>query len=246
MLKRRVRGCVLGLLFVISRTSHHPLSASGECALREHGDSSTAAFPLKMAPQTDATGVRVVCGTKKANALPSAFFEPLLDAAIWHQMAQIGGAEAFGRPFTQEQAVSLRTHVRSPPARFALTHATNDAVRLLKRGGCARVFADFTDKFGRTLQHTLDALGESPVSYLGQLTFREGSDGRCKNSSVLAYTTVGEKDVFICSTQFVEQMHRSPLYIAALIIHEMLHSLGLGENPPSSLEITGRVLRHCR
>jgi hypothetical protein len=31
----------------------------------------------------------------------------------------------------------------------------------------------------------------------------------------------------------------------AVIIHEMLHTLGLGENPPSSTEITFRVLNRC-
>jgi hypothetical protein len=31
-----------------------------------------------------------------------------------------------------------------------------------------------------------------------------------------------------------------------LIIHEMLHTLGLGENPPSSREITQRVTERCQ
>jgi len=30
------------------------------------------------------------------------------------------------------------------------------------------------------------------------------------------------------------------------IIHEMLHTLGLGENPPSSREITQRVNERCQ
>jgi hypothetical protein len=33
--------------------------------------------------------------------------------------------------------------------------------------------------------------------------------------------------------------------LVASLIHEVLHTLGLGENPPSSAEITERVLRHC-
>jgi hypothetical protein len=32
----------------------------------------------------------------------------------------------------------------------------------------------------------------------------------------------------------------------AIVIHEALHTLGLGENPPSSAEITARVLASCR
>jgi hypothetical protein len=32
----------------------------------------------------------------------------------------------------------------------------------------------------------------------------------------------------------------------AIVIHEVLHSLGLGENPPSSEDITAAVERRCR
>jgi hypothetical protein len=30
-----------------------------------------------------------------------------------------------------------------------------------------------------------------------------------------------------------------------MVIHEFLHSLGLGENPPSNVEITKQVLTRC-
>jgi hypothetical protein len=29
------------------------------------------------------------------------------------------------------------------------------------------------------------------------------------------------------------------------MIHEMMHTMGLGENPPSSIEISTRVLKRC-
>jgi hypothetical protein len=32
----------------------------------------------------------------------------------------------------------------------------------------------------------------------------------------------------------------------ATVIHEALHTLGLGENPPTSREITAGVLKRCR
>jgi hypothetical protein len=38
---------------------------------------------------------------------------------------------------------------------------------------------------------------------------------------------------------------RDPGLSASLIIHESLHTLGLGENPPSSSEITQHVERRC-
>ena len=40
--------------------------------------------------------------------------------------------------------------------------------------------------------------------------------------------------------------YKSSDYLDTLtLIHEMLHSLGLGENPPSTTEINGQVLRRC-
>jgi hypothetical protein len=33
---------------------------------------------------------------------------------------------------------------------------------------------------------------------------------------------------------------------AQAVVHELLHSLGLGENPPTSREITAQVLKRCR
>jgi hypothetical protein len=32
----------------------------------------------------------------------------------------------------------------------------------------------------------------------------------------------------------------------AMVIHEMLHTLGLGENPPTPFEITERIRARCR
>jgi hypothetical protein len=40
-------------------------------------------------------------------------------------------------------------------------------------------------------------------------------------------------------------MMRNSRHAEALLIHEMLHSLGLGENPPTSHQITARVRARC-
>ena len=39
---------------------------------------------------------------------------------------------------------------------------------------------------------------------------------------------------------------KNPTLAEAMVIHEMLHTLGLGENPPTTFEITDRVLSRCR
>jgi hypothetical protein len=38
----------------------------------------------------------------------------------------------------------------------------------------------------------------------------------------------------------------SPSLAEFMVIHEMLHTLGLGENPPSTFEITERVKQRCQ
>jgi len=40
-------------------------------------------------------------------------------------------------------------------------------------------------------------------------------------------------------------VRNDPAYAEMILIHELLHTLGLGENPPTSLEITARVTERC-
>jgi len=46
--------------------------------------------------------------------------------------------------------------------------------------------------------------------------------------------------VVICGQQFWQAYRENPFRVEALVIHEMLHTLGLGENPPSAMEIDAR------
>ena len=148
-----------------------------------------------------------------------------------------GGAE--------DKALVVTNSVRSSTARFALNRAAREAVQRLERPECRQVLSDFRDASGRTIQIRLDLLNETPRSYLTRLTFRDAFDHRCENSATLAFTYLESRDVFVCGTQFWQAYQRHPSYVEALVIHEMMHTLGLGENPPSSLEINARVLARC-
>ena len=44
---------------------------------------------------------------------------------------------------------------------------------------------------------------------------------------------------------FAAQRRHDRRQTEVILIHETLHTLGLGENPPSSREITSRVLARC-
>jgi hypothetical protein len=70
--------------------------------------------------------------------------------------------------------------------------------------------------------------------------FPKGS-GRCAVPGSFAFTAGGAV-VFICGRNFHSER---PSHRAVALIHEMLHTLGLRENPPSPAEITAQVELRC-
>jgi hypothetical protein len=141
---------------------------------------------------------------------------------------------------------SVVRRLASPAAEPALHWALVGARRRLEQPACQRLFAGFSDASGQTLQANLDALGRAGADHLGLIRFTDGSDRRgCKGDNTFAFTTPGSREVYVCGRAFRELAKRDPPGAQALIIHELLHTLGLGENPPSSLEITKRVRATC-
>jgi hypothetical protein len=55
----------------------------------------------------------------------------------------------------------------------------------------------------------------------------------------------GSRVVTICGREFAKEWRERPHIAYATIIHEALHTLGLGENPPTAQVITQQVLRKC-
>jgi hypothetical protein len=105
---------------------------------------------------------------------------------------------------------------------------------------------EFTDDSGRPLEQHLRSLRLSAAEYVGVVIFLEGSSRSvCESGRALGGTHPGSRVVFLCGEPFARTVRSNPRLAEALIIHEMLHSLGLGENPPSSQEITSRVLKSC-
>jgi len=139
----------------------------------------------------------------------------------------------------------VTTGIYDPTARLSLERAAAGAVDRLERPECQKVLTDFRDAVGRTLQERLDGLGQTPRQYLARLTFREGLDSRCHDDARLAFTYRNQSVVFVCGTRLWQAYRRDPRYVEALVIHEMLHTLGLGENPPASLEIHAGILKRC-
>jgi hypothetical protein len=129
------------------------------------------------------------------------------------------------------------------PVVLEVTRAFHGAVRRLETPACQALFDDFTDENGRTPRENLGAL--TPAEYLAQLTLRDGEipkgSGHCASRGAAAFTSGGAA-VFICGRNFHNESR--PRQEISLI-HEMLHTLGVRENPPSSAEITAAVERRC-
>ena len=119
--------------------------------------------------------------------------------------------------------------------------------RRLSDGECRRVFSDFQSRtLGRPLGDVLQSRGLTAEKHLETLVFKDGSGKpACASPGILAFTQVDGDTVFVCAPQFTRAVESNPGFAEIVLIHELLHTLGLGENPPTSGEITARVEERC-
>lgn len=139
-----------------------------------------------------------------------------------------------------------RLHIPDPVGRHAARKALDLAWERLAHADCAAVARAFTDRAGNPLEDRLRALDVDLQAYLSMVVFIDGSGETPCRTGVLAFTAPGSRVVRICIHELKRAGRRNPEHTAAIFIHEMLHTLGLDENPPSSAEITRRVLAGCR
>ena len=133
------------------------------------------------------------------------------------------------------------------PFERAIRAAFADAAARLADDPCLRVLAEFRDRAGVALSAKLEQTGSSAPDYVRGLAAADGDHRElCQPGNVLAGTRPGSRLVFFCARRFSRIQFLDPELAAAVVIHEALHSLGLSENPPSSQEITDRVLARCR
>jgi hypothetical protein len=136
----------------------------------------------------------------------------------------------------------------------AVERARSGAARRLRNPECLKVLTDFTDGEGKTLEQNLGTWGLSAADYLKGLAFRDGSAmAHCRKATIEMVTSVGFPRVYVCpagvgvlNSRFARVQIENPTLAESMVIHEMLHTLGLGENPPSSFEITELVTERCR
>jgi hypothetical protein len=143
---------------------------------------------------------------------------------------------------SQEPTRPLPLHVRA-----SVQRSVTLALERLESQQCQAVYQDFEDSRGRTLDENLALKGTTAREHLKRLRWVDGArHSLCQNPGIFLAARVGQDRIFVCPRQFVAHATRYPTKTAGLILHEQLHALGLGENPPSSEAISKRVFFRCR
>lgn len=137
------------------------------------------------------------------------------------------------------------------PMAMHVSGAAQNAITKLERPECRMVLADFRDAEGRLLKDNLESRRMSAPEFLASLVFVDGAHvSLCGRPEVAAGTNPGQSVIAVCVPTFARIRQGDPGLAANVLIHEMLHSLGLGERPdqsdaPTSQEITRQVVRRC-
>ena len=133
--------------------------------------------------------------------------------------------------------------IRDGELAAAVHRAVRGAAHLLSQPACAEVLDEFSDVGGRPLRDVLGTLSLSPTASLSRIIFRDGREHMtCRGGGKAAFTGPGSRVVFVCGNRF-GKLER--LRAQHVVIHEMLHTLGLDERPPAPGDIDRAVARRC-
>jgi hypothetical protein len=147
----------------------------------------------------------------------------------------------------EKQGLPPNVQIREAYAQVAVFEAVARASERLARPECQQLLTDFADAAGQPLRAVMEARGFEADTYMRYMRFYDGTiHPRCERDGIYALTlNPGSRIVYVCPHRFLDVFRKNPSLAEAYLIHEMLHSLGLGENPPSSEEITDRVVHRC-
>jgi hypothetical protein len=141
---------------------------------------------------------------------------------------------------------TLRNYL-SGAGRVWVQQALERAIQRVQQPGCRQLFSDFSDPAGVPLSARLHDAGVTPEDYLMQwMVFLDGSTApQCRLRDTAAFTERRGRIVYVCASRVVGPSLSSSGSGEIILIHEMLHSLGLSENPPTPDEITTQVIARC-
>ena len=144
-------------------------------------------------------------------------------------------------PGRAEQAIG-RLAIRDGELAAAVIRAVRGASRRLGQPSCAAILDEFKTDAGRPLSDVLSSLELSAPGSMSRIIFRDGREAAMCRAGVAAFTGPGSRVVFVCGDRFA-RIGRSRA--EQVVIHEMLHTLGLGERPPLPGEIDRVIARRC-
>src|SRR5256885_13152481 len=128
------------------------------------------------------------------------------------------------------KATWIRVQIPDPVANRATADALDGANALFSRPSCRLLLTDFTDRTGRSLADRLSAFDVDVQTYLTMVLFVDGTrDATCAAGAV-AFTEPGSRVVRVCVDELKRTWQKDHAYVIASVIHEVLHTLGLGEN----------------
>jgi hypothetical protein len=108
------------------------------------------------------------------------------------------------------------------------------------------VLSDFADAAGSRLSEILVERRMGADEFLSRLIFVDGrATTLCASGKAAAGANPGSIVIGVCKETFARVQADDPGLATVIVIHEMLHALGLAENPPTSEEITRQVARRC-
>src|SRR5437763_1807249 len=154
-------------------------------------------------------------------------------------------AGAAGQDARNSKASWPLVHVPDPIANYLMGEVLEKASGLLAEPGCGSVLTDFSDQHGKPLAARLVTLDVDIRTYASMIVFIDDSRHPHCASGAIAFTEPGGRVVRLCVDRLKEAWSRDRTFTLAVVIHELLHTLGLGENPPTSKEITTQVLARC-
>jgi len=126
----------------------------------------------------------------------------------------------------------------------ALRQAVWGADTWLGKERCQQVFRDFRDSSGAPLADVLAERGITGREQLRRIFFYDGAEHPvCQRGASVAVTSPGSAVIYVCPS--FDDYARDFSQARAVVVHELLHTLGLRENPPTSIQITNRVMSAC-
>lgn len=150
-------------------------------------------------------------------------------------------------PAVSAEDSRLLVRLPDPAVSWVVYRALRGAIDRVERSeACRAVFGDFTTPSGEPLSAVLEARGETPGRHLARLLFLDGSSHpRCRSGAVAAFTSPGWRVVYVCSAVFRGRLESRSAEAEMVLIHEALHTLGLGERPPTPQAIQDRIYARC-